>query len=225
MASREAIRAITFDVGGTLITPWPSVGHVYAEVAGQNGHSGISPVVLNQQFAVAWNALKGFQHTRQEWAKLVDASFRGLLDPLPSRTFFSSLYDRFAEPDAWHVFQDVTPALAKLRNSRFRLGIISNWDDRLRPLLRALKLDLFFETIVVSGEVGFPKPSPHIYQRAAKDLGLDPAHIRHIGDSMEMDFQGASAAEFQALLIHRKRDHRAAKAIASLDELDSMLGL
>jgi len=31
------IRAISFDVGGTLIRPWPSVGHVYAEVAAQQG--------------------------------------------------------------------------------------------------------------------------------------------------------------------------------------------
>ena len=29
----EIIKAITFDVGGTLIEPWPSVGHAYAGVA------------------------------------------------------------------------------------------------------------------------------------------------------------------------------------------------
>ena len=28
-----SIRAVTFDVGGTLIQVWPSVGHVYADVA------------------------------------------------------------------------------------------------------------------------------------------------------------------------------------------------
>jgi len=225
MISRKEIRAITFDVGGTLITPWPSVGHVYAEVAAQNGHSGISAEVLNQQFAAAWNALEGFQHTRLEWAQLVDASFYGLLDPPPSGTFFSSLYDRFAKPDAWHVFRDVAPALAKLKSSGFRLGVISNWDDRLRPLLRALKLDSFFETIVVSCEAGFPKPSCRIYQRAAKELGLQPEQVLHIGDSLEMDFQGAKAAGLQALLLQRKPEHRGADVIGSLTELDSILRL
>ena len=30
MSPLEEIKAVTFDVGGTLIRPWPSVGHVYA---------------------------------------------------------------------------------------------------------------------------------------------------------------------------------------------------
>jgi len=30
------IRAVTFDVGGTLIECCPSVGHIYAEVAGRH---------------------------------------------------------------------------------------------------------------------------------------------------------------------------------------------
>jgi hypothetical protein len=33
----SGIRAVTFDVGGTLIEPWPSVGRVYAEVAARHG--------------------------------------------------------------------------------------------------------------------------------------------------------------------------------------------
>ena len=42
------IRAVTFDVGGTLIEPWPSVGHVYAEVAAQHGWAGLSIEALNR---------------------------------------------------------------------------------------------------------------------------------------------------------------------------------
>ena len=33
----ENVKAVTFDVGGTLIEPWPSVGHAYAEVAQRHG--------------------------------------------------------------------------------------------------------------------------------------------------------------------------------------------
>ena len=33
------IQAVTFDVGGTLIRPWPSVGHVYAEVAARHAQA------------------------------------------------------------------------------------------------------------------------------------------------------------------------------------------
>src|SRR5437762_3763533 len=91
------IEAITFDVGGTLIEPWPSVGHVYAEVAARHGLKNLSPEKLNRQFAAAWGALKNFHHTRDEWAALVDQTFAGLCERPPSGTFFPELYARFAE--------------------------------------------------------------------------------------------------------------------------------
>ena len=104
----EHVEAVTFDVGGTLIHPWPSVGHVYAEVAAGCGCGGISPEVLNLQFAAAWANLKNFNHGRGEWAALVDTTFAGLTKQLPSETFFPELYDRFASPDVWRVYDDVS---------------------------------------------------------------------------------------------------------------------
>src|SRR5580700_10426449 len=44
------IRAVTFDVGGTLIEPWPSVGRVYAEVAARHGLE-VAAEDLDRQFA------------------------------------------------------------------------------------------------------------------------------------------------------------------------------
>ncbi len=43
MKAEARIRTVTFDVGGTLIRPWPSVGHVYAETAAGHGVKRISP--------------------------------------------------------------------------------------------------------------------------------------------------------------------------------------
>ena len=154
------IQAITFDVGGTLIEPWPSVGHVYAEEAARHGLPAMPVPVINRQFTRAWRRLAHFGYTRPEWAKLVDAAFRGLTDRPPSETFFPAVYARFARPDAWRVFPDVRPALEELAARGLRLGVISNWDRRLRPLLRALDLLDGFHTVVVSGEAGVAKPSP-----------------------------------------------------------------
>ena len=119
------VRAVTFDVGGTLIKPWPSVGHVYAEVAAKHGRA-IQPAVLDQRFRKAWRELKNFNHAREEWAALVDQTFAGLLISPPSRTFFPELYDRFSEPDAWQIFEDVKPALEALAARGINLAIISN---------------------------------------------------------------------------------------------------
>ena len=60
MTTSATMRAVCFDVGGTLIEPWPSVGHVYAEVAVQFGITDIAPDALNMQFAAAWKARCGF---------------------------------------------------------------------------------------------------------------------------------------------------------------------
>ncbi|HWH68036.1 MAG TPA: HAD-IA family hydrolase [Candidatus Sulfotelmatobacter sp.] len=197
------LSAITFDIGGTLIECQPSVGHLYAQVAARHGFDQLDPALLNRQFATAWRTLKDFHHTRAQWAALVDATFRGLVPVLPSQTFFPDLYDRFCAPDAWHVFPDVRPTLQALAGRGFKLGVISNWDERLRPLLRALGLQDYFQTIVVSCEVGVPKPSPLIFQHAARQLDLPPEAILHIGDSPAHDVAGARAAGCQALQLAR----------------------
>jgi len=212
------IQAVTFDVGGTLIKPWPSVGHVYAEVAARHGGS-ISPVALNQRFARAWGQLKDFNHSREEWAALVDETFAGLLKSPPSETFFAELYERFAEAAAWRLFDDVRPALDALAARDLNLGIISNWDERLRPLLGRLGLTKYFEAIVVSQEVGFPKPSPVIFEHASRLLGLAPEFILHVGDSREHDAEGAAAAGFQTRWLARGQPALVPGQMASLREL------
>src|SRR6478735_7011970 len=97
MKASHKIEAITFDVGGTLIQPWPSVGHVYAEVALKHGFRGLRPEILNHKFGQAWKALKQFNHGRDEWAALVDQTFSGIGGEPPSKTFFPELYERFTD--------------------------------------------------------------------------------------------------------------------------------
>jgi putative hydrolase of the HAD superfamily len=203
MSPPAAIQGVTFDVGGTLIEPWPSVGHVYAEVAARHGRRNLSVELLNERFAAAWRACVDFDYSRAGWERLVNATFRGLNDAVERVDFFPDLFERFAEPDAWRVFEDVRPALETLASRGLRLGVISNWDDRLRVLLRRLRLHDYFETLAISCEVGFTKPSPVIFEHAAAKLGLPPAAILHVGDSDELDVRGARAAGFRAARIER----------------------
>jgi putative hydrolase of the HAD superfamily len=210
------IAAVTFDVGGTLIQPWPSVGRVYAEVAARHGVRNLPAERLEARFKSAWRAEHDFAYTRDAWAELVDRTFLGLCARPPSETFFPDLYEHFAQPVAWRIFDDVVPALEELATNGVRLGVISNWDERLRVLLGRLKLDGFFETVVVSCEVGFAKPSPVVFAQAAEKLGLPPASILHVGDSFEMDVQGAKTAGFEVLRVIRQGTGPSANAIHSL---------
>src|SRR5204863_2446793 len=120
-------------------------------------------------------------------------------------------------------YDDVLPALDGLASKDIPLAIISNWDARLRPLLQQFRLDRYFEIIVVSCEVGFAKPSPVIFEHAAKKLGIAPENIVHVGDSAKEDVAGAEAAGIGALLIDREKKAMEAGEIASLRQLEALL--
>ncbi len=216
------VGAITFDVGGTLIECRPSVGHLYAEVAATHGYPQLSPRQLNRRFKEAWKELKDFRHTFNDWANLVDATFGELVHPPPSVTFFPELYNRFSDTDAWRVFEDVFPVLEDLKSRGIALGIISNWDERLRPLLRGLKLDRYFDVIVVSCEAGAHKPSPTIFEQACSALSAHPANTLHVGDNFEMDVAGARAAGMQARWLRRGASEASRTAITSLRALNKL---
>ena len=217
------IKAVTFDVGNTLIATWPSVGQVYADIAAQHGLGHLTSALLEERFRAIWPGRLHLAETRAGWEQLVDAVFDGLVEIPPSRSFFAEIYDRFAQAAAWRIYDDVLPVLDELAARGVRLAVISNWDERLRDLLRRLRLDSRFEAIVVSSEVGHPKPDRAIFDGAAVKLGLPASQILHIGDSIEMDLNGARAAGFMALQIRRNATAPGPDHLQSLLELPERL--
>jgi putative hydrolase of the HAD superfamily len=212
------IRAVTFDVGHTLIEPRDSVGNIYAEIAARHGRPGLAPAELDRRFLTVLQARGGAVNTRTDWEEIVDDTFAGLISPLPSATFFPELFERFARASEWRIYDDVLPTLEALARRGVRLGIISNWDDRLRPLLAALNLASHFEVAMISAEFGCSKPAREIFDSMAHLLGLPPAEILHVGDSWSADVAGARAAGFQACQIARN-------APADSDRVGSLVDL
>ncbi len=214
----SGVRCVTFDVGGTLIKPWPSVGHVYAEVAARHGLV-VEPEALNRQFASAWAEKRDFRYSITDWSQLVQQTFAGLSADPPSEQLFNDIYSYFATAASWHIFEDVEPCLREIKGRGFKLGIISNWDHRLGPLLRELKLEAYFDSIIISGEVGSQKPEPEIFHVASAQLNTPPGSILHIGDSSSEDVTGARAAGLQAILLAR------GKPMATLPSLQALPAL
>ena len=205
-----------------MISPSPSVGHVYAQVANEALGVSIDAAELDRRFVAAWKAKSEFDHSRQAWENIVDATFGELLDTQPSQSFFPELYDRFAQPQSWHVFDDVIPALEELAMMGIPLAIISNWDERLRPLLHSLNLSGYFESILISSEVYFAKPSNVIFEHAVRNLGLPAESILHVGDSVDEDVQGAKASGMRSMLLDRAAD-ASQNQISSLRDLSRLL--
>ena len=221
--SRPRPVAVSFDAGGTLIEPWPSVGHVYAEVAAGFGLAGVEPVALNRGFATAWKRRAGHDYSRAAWQSLVNETFAFAGAALPTDECFHALYHRFEQAEVWRVFEDVRPTLEALRAQGIRLAIVSNWDERLRPLLGELELEQWFDVVVISHEAGHTKPAPEIFRRAAEHLKLPPESILHVGDSAREDEEGARRVGMQAALLDRSAKHAGGRGISTLASLPELL--
>jgi len=221
--SRPRPVAVSFDVGGTLIEPWPSVGHVYAEVAAGFGLADLEPDALNRGFASAWKSRRGHDYSRAAWQSLVNETFASAGASHPSDECFHALYHRFEQAEVWRVFEDVQPTLEALRAQGIRMAVISNWDERLRPLLGELELARWFEAVVISHEAGHTKPAPEIFLRAAEQLNLEPEYILHVGDSAREDEEGARRAGMQAALLDRSAKDGGGTTISTLASLPELL--
>jgi putative hydrolase of the HAD superfamily len=207
------IGAVFFDVGGTLIRPWPSVGAVYARVGEEFGICA-SAEAMEQAFRSAWKELKNGAVTTSDkewWRALVRRAAPGA--PVG---YFEALYDAFAQPAAWRVYADVTETLDALRRRGLHVGVISNWDERLRVLLERMELSRYFDSMTISCEVGAEKPAAAIFRAALAAAGALPAEALHVGDSDEEDRRGAEAVGMKAILVRQNPGHGLAAVISAV---------
>lgn len=201
------IVAVSFDVGGTLLVPHPSVGAIYAEVMGKHG-IGLDGDALEAAFRRAWERTVHTPRTgcdaaaeRAWWRQLVgavlhDLDYHGPVDPM-----FDELWISFSAPHRWRLLDGARATLAALRQRGYRLAVLSNWDERLRPLLTGLELAAEFEYLAISAELGAEKPDPRIFRQVEAQLALPPAHLLHVGDSSYHDVGGAQAAGWACIQV------------------------
>ncbi len=95
---------------------------------------------------------------------------------------------------------------SKRSNRIFSLGVISNFDGRLRMILEQFGVSKFFQHICVSSELGADKPDPLIYRRALQLVGLSPNECLYAGDDPDRDWKPAVAAGLQIFRLDRKRN-------------------
>jgi putative hydrolase of the HAD superfamily len=204
------MKVIFFDAGGTLIRPRSSVGETYARHAADFGASA-DPEELERGFRQAFAeapplAFPGVsgdelgQRERDWWAAVVRQATRGLRIA-SFDAYLDALYRDFARPEAWEVFADVVPVLSSLRQRGIRLGVISNFDQRLLPILRGLCLEPFFDSVTFSSLAGYAKPDARIFAHALRCHAAEPRHALHVGDHLVEDVEGARAAGLAAVHV------------------------
>lgn len=98
-----------------------------------------------------------------------------------------------------HLLQD-------LRSRNIPWGIVTNGGaDTQRLKVNVLGLDGLTSTIVISGELGFRKPDPEIFQRALVEIGAEASVTIFVGDNPAADIMGAAEAGMRTAWLHRGR--------------------
>lgn len=107
----------------------------------------------------------------------------------------------------YHVFDDVLPALAKLRQAGVKRAVISNADADVTALCTHLVFAHELNAIVTSALVGWEKPDVRTFRAALDPLGVAPAEALHVGDQPRSDVAGARATRMRAVLLDRYSRH------------------
>jgi len=194
-------------VGGTLLSPHPSVGEIYAEVLLE--HRIVArPEILNEGFRKAWKASHRVpriglseESERKWWREVVYQTVAESCEGDRFEEVFDHLWVTFAETRRWRLHEGAMEMLRELKTRGYRLGVISNWDNRLLGLLDGLAISPWMESVVISSQVGFEKPDPRIFQAALSQFRLEPRQMLHVGDSDYHDIEPARRIGWKTLKI------------------------
>ncbi|ARN19843.1 HAD family hydrolase [Piscinibacter gummiphilus] len=122
------------------------------------------------------------------------------------------------------LYPDALPVLARLRAAGIPTAILTNGpSDGQRRKLAATGLAQAVDHIAIGEETGFSKPLARAYHAVADHFAVAPAQACMVGDSPELDYDGARQAGLQALLLDRDARHQGGprEAIGSLDAVPS----
>ncbi|ELZ00211.1 HAD family hydrolase [Natrialba aegyptia] len=216
----SAIETVTFDLDGTLLQYERSPGTVL-EAAFER--MGVDPLFSVDEYYARYD----------EFAERCDS-----MDELRADCFAALAaengYARLLGRDVAAAFSDerdqsnveLLPGAARVLDElscEYRLGVVTNGArDAQRAKAAAVGLERWIETMLVAGHDTPPKPDSEPFIRVVRALDSTPATALHVGDSLETDIAGASAAGLDSVWISAGSDARGYEPtyrVASIDEL------
>lgn len=88
-------------------------------------------------------------------------------------------------------FPGAERTLAELLSRGVAMALLTNGEARSqREKIETFRLDRFFRTILVEGEIGVGKPREEIFRRGLAELGVDAVSAWCVGDNLEWDIAG-----------------------------------
>jgi len=102
----------------------------------------------------------------------------------------------------WPAFADSPAALARL-HERFKLGVITNCDDDLFAASEA-RLGVSFDWVVTAQQTRRYKPNPRGFELMFERVGLPPARILHVAQSLFHDHVPAKRLGLSTVWVDRR---------------------
>ena len=178
-------RAVLFDFGGVLIRmDWDG----YDEF-GRRWN--LPPGALVDAFyrTPEWHAIETGQGNWDTWQRGVEQRLAPYLQADVAQSVQDLLDAWYAQP--WQYHLPNFELAHDLQAMGHRVGVLSNAPDDLRErFLSDLPVEVDWDAIVVSGEIGLRKPDPRIFQHAAEAIGVAPEQCFFI-DDLEENVLGA----------------------------------
>jgi FMN phosphatase YigB (HAD superfamily) len=210
-----AIRAVFYDLDGTLRIGRPSGRQFFADYAAKLGLV-FTPQVL--RLAARWE--------HYYWAESPEKQADGLQFP-DNKAFWVNygrrqmlelgaspeLADRLApqindymekafRPDDVLMDGDrLHETLANLRGRGITLGVISNRHEPFGEYLRELGIAGYFDLVLAAGEVNSWKPAKKIFAHALGRVNITARETVYVGDNYYADVVGARNAGMNPVLI------------------------
>lgn len=222
------LRLITFDVTGTLMILRPPVAYKYAEAAKKFGIT-VNIEEIVSSFKNEWKTLSLLHPNfgrdtglgwEKWWTQIVTNTFRSAeptCDKRKLEELAAFLIEEYKTPRCWALADGALDLLNYLRKSNIPLGVISNYDDRLKTTLSSLSIQSYFSFILASYSVGIMKPDKRIFELARNEIqgSIHPENCLHVGNSIEYDYLGARHAGWKSLYVGDLNEDVLNKALSS----------
>ncbi|MFS0553147.1 HAD family hydrolase [Brevibacillus sp. 179-C9.3 HS] len=125
-----------------------------------------------------------------------------------------------------YAFSGVVETLRRLHQTGMKLGVITNGrGDFQMKNLRAIGIESFFDTILISESEGVSKPSPIIFERALDRLGVRAGDAVYVGDHPDNDVQGARAVGMKAVWKRDSYWQETKEADAVIDHIPELISI
>lgn len=196
-------KALLVDAGGTLLQLAGPIEETYAMYGVKYGlHVSRKEIKegFKRAFTNPWPKQLRYEGDGKPFWRHVVALATGCED----QNYFEELYYHFSRAAAWELPPGAISSLNRLKESGVKLGVISNFDSRLRPLLQELNIANLFHSIIVSCEVGYEKPAPQIFEAALSKLDIQANEAVLLGDDPIADKEGARAVSIDSWLWRKE---------------------